>query len=138
MAFRVSDDKRKMFMNNNEMLDKISSWIFITGIYIASLFCIYGAIIFLLKEGQDPINYHHFQNGQGQFTKLMQPFTLMNNGDPLGFIEFGILTLIVTPLLRVFISIFIFLSMRDFMYTIISSIVFLIILLSCFIGFISI
>jgi uncharacterized membrane protein len=134
MPFKDPDSYKKISMNDNEMLYKISSHIFLSGIYIASLFCIFGATIFLLKEGLEPINYHNFQNGQGQFTSLVQPFTLMKNSHPIGFIEFGILILIFTPLFRVFTSIFIFVSMLDFMYAIISSIVFFIILIAIFIG----
>ncbi|WP_346352919.1 DUF1634 domain-containing protein [Azotosporobacter soli] len=55
-------------------------------------------------------------------------------GKPFGIIMLGLLMLILTPVLRVGTSILIFIAERDWVYTIITAIVFVILLASLYFG----
>jgi uncharacterized membrane protein len=58
----------------------------------------------------------------------------LTQGDPLALVALGLLILLLTPILRVAISIVIFALERDWLYTVITLIVLLILLVSLLLG----
>ena len=116
--------------SNHVMLKKISSRVLLIGIYSSTFFCCLGAILFLYKEGFNKTNWSQFDTSLTPFRSLKEAFGLIKTFDPIGIIELGLIILVLTPLLRVFFSIFIYYKQKDRLYTMISSLVFLILMIT--------
>lgn len=95
----------------DESLERLTSHILRIGVIVAALITLIGAVIFLQEKGQELVDFHSFREDGWQ------------SGDY--FLEKGIIILIIVPIFRVFITIFYFLKKKDWLYTGISTLVFL-------------
>ena len=91
-----------------------------------------GGILFLARHSQDHPDYHTFRGVSPQLHTLSGIFTGAVHGQSLAIIQLGLLMLIATPIARVILSVFAFLSQRDLLYVVISGIVLVVLLYSLF------
>ncbi|KRN89573.1 DUF1634 domain-containing protein [Ligilactobacillus ceti] len=118
----------------NQQLDKemhdveiVIGQIMRVGVIIAATFMIIGFIILLITHtGGYPGN--HFP------TTLKAIFTGLFHGKAYAFMMFGIFCLILTPVLRVIISIYAFLKEKDYLYVGITTLVLVILIISFILG----
>ena len=104
------------------------------GVSIACLISFIGGVIYLTHEGGKPFSlsvYRDFSYAAEQpdsyttLSGIWEGFTQMT---AVGWIQTGVLLLILTPILRVVISFFDFLFQRDWLYAVITAIVLAVIL----------
>jgi len=98
------------------------------GVVISAAIILLGVVWFYLQmaiTGHATLTYPH---------SLVEVAQQLAEGDPLSLVALGLLILLLTPILRVAISIVIFALERDWLYTVITLIVLLILLVSLLLG----
>ncbi|HLO86765.1 MAG TPA: DUF1634 domain-containing protein [Nostocaceae cyanobacterium] len=93
------------------------------GVLIASVFVLFGGILYLFRHYADPVEYQFFHGTPSELRSPIGVFNAVLAGSSLGVIQFGLLLLILTPILRVVISLLTFLLQREFIYVIITGLV---------------
>jgi uncharacterized membrane protein len=97
------------------------------GVLSASVIVLTGGIVYLVRHGGQHPQYHAFR---GEPEKMKEPLLMwkaMLRGEGRPLIQIGLLVLIATPLARIVFSIFGYLLEKDYLYTVITAIVFLVI-----------
>ena len=89
-----------------------------------------GGVLYLARHSQDHPDYHTFRGVSPQLHTLTGIVTGAAHGQSLAVIQLGLLMLIATPIARVVLAVFAFLSQRDMLYVTISGIVLLVLLYS--------
>lgn len=113
-------------------LDQLSSAILRIGVLIAGAVVIVGGVLLLLKKGSFIPDYGHF-DPQALSLNTLSAVTLgVLSLDEGAIIQLGLILLILVPIFRVVVSIFIFAKENDYLYAGISLIVFLILAFSVF------
>ncbi len=117
------------------------------GVSIACLIALVGGVIFLFHHGSEPFDLSQYQGFSYHDTKAVDFTTLpayttlrgIAEGffafTPIGWIQMGVLVLILTPILRVALSLFDFLRDRDWLYSAITAIVLAVIISNSIEGF---
>ena len=101
------------------------------GVLTAAAFVVAGAILLLLRTGGAPVrDYHHFVPPRAQLRSVPGIFFGALTLDPRSLIQFGMLVLIATPVLRVAASLVGFLIEHDRLYVVITAIVLAILIFS--------
>lgn len=90
-----------------------------TGVLLAAAVILLGGAIYLIRSGGGVPDYRKFHG---------QPLALRN----LNLIQFGLLILIATPVLRVVFSLVVFVVKRDRLYALITAVVLTILLVGVF------
>ncbi len=119
----INDDKLELLLSN---LLKI-------GVIISGIITFIGAILFLFQHGFEISNYHDFKPHPFHLSDLNSFFRSIISFRPESIMELGLLILIATPVLRVFLSFLAYSFQKDYMYIIFS----LIVLMVMVIGFLS-
>ena len=88
-----------------------------------------GGVAFLIRHGRSMVDYRTFHGAPPGLNTLAGIASGAMHGQALAIIQFGLVMLIATPIARVVFSVYAFLSERDYLYVVISSIV-LVVLLS--------
>lgn len=105
------------------------------GVLTACFLAIAGGLAYLLHHGSSDVpSYHEFKGegaGYTTFEGIIKGALALN---PTEIIQFGVLALIATPILRVILSLIAFILEKDKMYIIITLIVLAIIMTSIFGG----
>ena len=109
-------------------LEKIIGNLLRYGVLASSLIVLTGGIIYLVRHGGQAPAYHEFK---GEPDKMKQPLlmwqaVLRKEGRPL--IQLGLVVLIATPIARIAFSIIGYLLEKDYLYTVLTAIVLLVIL----------
>ncbi|NEQ27070.1 MAG: DUF1634 domain-containing protein [Microcoleus sp. SIO2G3] len=95
------------------------------GVLIACSTVLMGGILYLVRYGAEPADYHFFL---GQPSVLNSPRLVVTgifSGSHNSIIVFGLLLLIAIPVLRVALSLFTFVRQKDFTYTVMTLLAFL-------------
>ena len=106
------------------------------GVWISLSIAFIGGIIYLMNHGNQLEDYSVFNEKDTNIFKVIANIyqgVIVGKGESIIFL--GILLLFLTPILRLFISLFVFFLEKDYMYFGITLIVILIIGLSIFFGF---
>ncbi|ARV57881.1 hypothetical protein BZZ01_03840 [Nostocales cyanobacterium HT-58-2] len=90
------------------------------GVIIASTVVLIGGILYLLHHGTEPADYQFFQGEPSHFRSPTGVVRAVLSGSRRGIIQLGLLLLVATPIIRVVISLFIFLRQREFTYVVIT------------------
>ena len=99
------------------------------GVSIACLTAFVGGVLYLVREGGKPFSlnvYRHFSydgNQPDSYTTLSGIWEGFTHFTAVGWIQTGVLILILTPILRIVISLFDFVSERDWLYAAITAVV---------------
>jgi uncharacterized membrane protein len=105
------------------------------GVITASLIVLIGGSLYLFSFGSLPRPDYHLFKGEGSSLITFNGiFMGLFTGKPTGVIQFGVLLLILTPILRILFSLVAFAAERDRLYVVITLIVLSIILASTFGG----
>jgi uncharacterized membrane protein len=98
------------------------------GVIVSAAIILLGVVVFYLQmafTGHATLAYPH---------SVLDVALGIGRGEPLAIVTLGLLVLLLTPILRVAISIIIFALEHDWLYTIITLVVLLILLVSLFLG----
>lgn len=99
------------------------------GVTIASLVAFVGGILYLSQHGSEPFDlaqYRQFSYAaahSADYTTLPGILQGFSRFTAVGWIQTGVLVLILTPILRVLLSFFDFLKERDWLYAAITALV---------------
>ncbi|WP_343523878.1 DUF1634 domain-containing protein [Pedobacter sp.] len=116
-------------------VEKIIGKLLRFGVITASLVVLSGGILFLVQNGnQARPDYHIFKGEENDFITFKGIFMGLFTFKPMAIIQFGVLLLIITPIMRIVCSLFAFILEKDKLYVIITLIVLAIILGSTFGG----
>lgn len=112
------------------------------GVSLACLVAFVGGIIYLVNHGSEPFDLADYQNfsygnaaAHADYTTLRGIFAGLASFSAVGWIQTGVLILILTPIMRVFLSLIDFLKDRDWLYAIITAIVLAVIVSNSIEGF---
>lgn len=108
---------------NEQKLEYLVSSLLKYGVFLASTIVLIGGTLYLIRHGAESANYKVFR-GEPDF--LRSPVGVVKAvfcGSHLGMIQFGLLVLIATPVIRVAFSLLTFLWQRDFTYIIVTLLV---------------
>jgi uncharacterized membrane protein len=114
---------------------RIEIWVGImlrTGVMLAAAIVLFGGILYLARNNGPRPDYSHFRGEPAHlitFSGIVHGVAVL---DPESIIMLGLLVLIATPVARVGMCIVGFLFERDHLYTVVSTIVLLILLYSLF------
>ena len=116
-------------------VEKIVGQLLRFGVITASLVVLLGGILFLIQNGAGARpDYHIFKGEQDSYITFEGIFLGLFTFKPMAIIQFGVLLLIITPIMRIVFSLFAFMLEKDKLYVIITLIVLGIILASTFGG----
>ncbi|WP_293783801.1 DUF1634 domain-containing protein [uncultured Pedobacter sp.] len=116
-------------------VEKIVGKLLRFGVITASLVVLLGGILFLVQNGNESRpDYHIFKGEENDFITFDGIFKGLFTFRPMAIIQFGVLLLIITPILRIIFSLVAFLLEKDKLYVVITLIVLAIILGSTFGG----
>ncbi|MBW4592372.1 MAG: DUF1634 domain-containing protein [Brasilonema angustatum HA4187-MV1] len=93
------------------------------GVIFASTVVLIGGILYLISHGAEKANYQFFQGEPSHFRSPRGVVVAVLSGSRRGIIQLGLLLLVATPIIRVVISLFIFLRQREFTYVVVTLIV---------------
>ena len=103
-----------------------------SGVFTACFIALIGGIIYLWKHGADPMpDYSHFSYSEAhpeEYTTLGGIWAGILDMNAYSWIQAGVIALLLTPILRVTLSLFDFLRERDWLYAFITSVVLAIII----------
>lgn len=100
------------------------------GVLISSFIVIIGAILYLARHGSEAPNYHIFY---GEPSDLRSPWGIFRDASGFsgrGVIQFGLLLLIATPIMRVAFTVISFIIQKDRVYVGVTFIVLAVLLFS--------
>lgn len=106
-----------------QQLESLLSNLLKYGVLLASAVVLFGGIIYLVNYGSEPITYRFFYGEPERLRSPMGVVKAVSHGSSDAIIQFGLLLLVATPVIRVIISLFTFLKLRDFTYFFISLLV---------------
>ena len=116
-------------------LQRIIGTLLRTGVVTASIIALIGGVIYLFVHGTEIMpDYSKFHNEAPMYTHLSGIINGVLSLDAHSIMQLGVVVLIMTPIMRVFCSLFSFAMERDRMYVVITFIVLSIILFSMFSG----
>ncbi len=100
------------------------------GVILAAVLVMFGGAMYLIHDGEPATHYRLF-NGEREdlrtVTGVLHDLPLLRWR---AIIQFGLLVLIATPIARVLFSVFAFAAQRDYLYVVVTLIVFAILLYS--------
>ncbi len=124
----MSDKELQFEKSEAQFINRVVAFILATGMYTTIGFYLVGLILLFIKGDSVPQVAQQYFHSFGDFFSSL--FTL----DPRAFLYLGTVSLILTPVSRVFISIFAFWKEKDFKFVGITAIVFLVIVASVLVG----
>jgi uncharacterized membrane protein len=100
------------------------------GVSLSALVVLFGAVIYLARHGRSPADYRVFRGEPADLKTLSGIIRDAFRFQGRGIIQFGLLLLIATPVVRVAFSIWGFAAEQDRMYMIFTGIVLVVLLYS--------
>jgi uncharacterized membrane protein len=100
------------------------------GVLLAAAFVLAGGVAYLFTHGGERPDYTHFDSETADLRSITGVANAAAHLQPRGLIQFGLLLLIATPIIRVAFSLLAFVRERDRIYVAITSVVLVILLLS--------
>jgi uncharacterized membrane protein len=120
------EQKRKRMQDTD--MENVIGYLLRYGVITASLVVLAGGIVYLFRHGHQVPEYGQFRGEPDKMRnpRLMWQAVMRGEGRPL--IQLGLLILIATPIARIAFSIFGYLLEKDYLYTVLTVIVLLVIL----------
>ena len=117
---------------NDQRIELIIGTLLRSGVILAASVVLFGAVLYLSRHGREIPNYTAFH---GEPESLKRPTDIFNGVAHMSaraIIQLGLLLLIATPVARVLFSAVAFGIERDYMYVVITLIVFVVLMFSLF------
>ncbi len=116
-------------------MELLIGWFLRLGVVTACIVAVMGGIIYLYEHGMELVpDYKTFKGEPVSFTTFSGIIKGLVSGNPANIIQMGVVLLIVTPVLRIVLSLFSFAVQKDKLYVCITLIVLFVILFSMFSG----
>lgn len=115
---------------SDETIDTVISILLRVGVAISSLTVLAGGALYLIRHGQQMPNYHIFKGEPSQLRSVWGVIKTATTLSGRGIIQFGLLILIATPVMRVAFTVFSFLLQKDRVYVGVTLIVLSVLLFS--------
>jgi len=120
----ISDEKLEVFISN----------ILRAGVALSAVFMLSDGVFYLVQNAFAPALYHTFAARPGELLNLRGMAANIRAFNNLGIMQLGLLILIATPVIRVVMSLAVFVIQRDRLYTAVTFIVLGILMYSIFRG----
>lgn len=119
---------------NDEKIENAVALILQYGVILAAVVVAIGFGLFLIRHGLNYAtpDYLHFHGEPEKLISFSGIYHSLISGRPIAIIEFGLMILVATPIIRVAYSVWGYSMQRDRIYTIISLIVLAVLLISIF------
>jgi uncharacterized membrane protein len=101
---------------SEQQLENLLSNLLKYGVIIASAVVLLGGILYLIRHGAEPAEYHFFRGTPSKFRSPTGVVEAVFSGSSRGIIQLGLLLLIATPIVRVIVSLLAFIRRRDLIY----------------------
>ncbi len=115
---------------SDETVDTIISILLRAGVVISSLIVICGALLYIVRHGHQVPAYHIFRGEPSDLRSVVGVVREATTLSGRGIIQFGLLLLIATPIMRVAFTVFSFLLQKDRVYVGVTLIVLSVLLFS--------
>ncbi|MGI2904395.1 DUF1634 domain-containing protein [Tolypothrix sp. VBCCA 56010] len=102
--------------SSEQQLENLLSNLLKYGVLIASAVVLLGGILYLIRHGAEPAEYHFFRGTPSKFRSPTSVVEAVFSGSSRGIIQLGLLLLIATPIVRVIVSLLAFVRQRDLIY----------------------
>lgn len=112
-----------MKVKKSEKSQLMIGWILRSGVFLSALLVLTGGIIYLSTHSAEQPDFRTFSADREVYTSFKAILAGLKVFDGLAVIQFGVLVLIFTPILRIVFSVFSFFAERDYMYTLIGILV---------------
>ncbi|MBW4616136.1 MAG: DUF1634 domain-containing protein [Desmonostoc vinosum HA7617-LM4] len=124
-CLETSDTKNKksQLLQNPHLLDILLSYLLKYSVLLVSAVVLLGGILYLLRHGAEPTQYQFFHGEPPEFRSFGGVITTALSGNDLGIIQLGLLLLIATPILRVVVSLVVFVKQQNWIYVTITALV---------------
>ena len=110
--------------NENEKMQLLISSTLRIGVITACTIALISGICYLINHGADPMpNYHEFHRETTSLTTLQGIITGACQMREENWIQMGVIVLLLTPILRVILSLFDFAIQHDWLYIVVTTIV---------------
>jgi uncharacterized membrane protein len=120
------EQKRKRMQDTD--MENVIGYLLRYGVITASLVVLAGGIVYLFRHGHQVPEYRQFRGEPDKMRNLRLMWQAMLRGEGRPLIMLGLLILIATPIARIAFSIFGYLLEKDYLYTVLTAIVLLVIL----------
>jgi uncharacterized membrane protein len=105
------------------------------GVVTACTIALISGIYYLIRNGGETIpNYTIFHKEPASFTSIKGIFNGLTTLSPKEWIQLGVIVLMLTPIIRVALSLIDFARQKDWLYVVITAIVFMVILMNSIVG----
>ena len=118
----------------DQQIDDIIGNLLKTGVVISAAVVLFGGILYLARHGFELPNYRVFRGEPSELSTIAGIMKSVLAFHARGIIQLGLLLLIATPIMRVAFTILAFALQRDKTYTMVTFIVFALLLFSFFAG----
>lgn len=114
---------RSQHNRSKQQVEQIIANLLRFGVLLATAVVLLGGILYLIRYGASPANYHFFRGEPADLRSAQGVTRAVLSGRRRGLIQLGLLLLIATPVVRVAFSLLIFVRQRDFIYIVVTLIV---------------
>ncbi|WP_315791187.1 DUF1634 domain-containing protein [Fischerella sp. JS2] len=118
-----SENQQTQILQNSQLLEILLSHLLQYGVLLASSVVLFGGILYLLHHGAEPVQYQIFHGEPSKFRSPSGVAVAVLSGSRRGIIQLGLLLLIATPILRVVVSLLVFVKQRNWIYVTITTLV---------------
>lgn len=127
------EDRREIVEPGGHPMEIWISYVLRAGVMAAGAIILFGVVLFLVAG--PPASGPHTLNdviGNGGHRIMVSPSSIAHDaaaGSPVAVIQLGVLVLILTPMMRVAMTIFLFVALRDRIFVAITAVVFSVLVL---------
>ncbi|MBW4631031.1 MAG: DUF1634 domain-containing protein [Iphinoe sp. HA4291-MV1] len=118
-----TETPQSQILQDEYFLENLLSNLLKYGVFIASTIVLLGGILYLIRHGAEPAEYHFFHGESSEFCSPTSVVTAALSGSRRGIIQLGLLLLVATPILRVLVSLLVFAKQRNWNYVMITTLV---------------
>jgi uncharacterized membrane protein len=120
----------KKFEISDARIDEVIGNLLRAGAAVSSLIVLVGGVLYLIRHGTELPNYHVFYGEPSELRNVLRIVKFASSYSGRGIIQFGLLLLIATPVMRVAFTVISFVLQRDRVYVGVTLIVLAVLLLS--------
>jgi uncharacterized membrane protein len=117
---------------SDDRVDRLLAAVLRWGVLLSSLLVLAGGTVYLVRHGAEPPVYSPFRGEPGDLRSVSGILADAASGRGRGLIQLGVLLLMATPVMRVLMSVVVFVLQRDRLYVAMTLLVLLILLYSLF------